>query len=88
VLEGIGYDIELGGAWMLGNDASQLSSSATAARLHLTFSENTNLDRLVVDVSRALKTQRDPEGYARKLLEQFWAGFQQSTRPRTDKNPF
>jgi predicted nucleotidyltransferase len=84
VIEGVGYDIELSGAWMLGNDASRLSSTGTANRLKLTFSDHANLDRLVVDVGRALKSQNDPEGHARKLLEQFWAGFQQGNSGELD----
>lgn len=75
VLEGVGYDIELGGAWMLGNDARKLALPATTEKLTAMLANTAQTEGLIRDMARALHTKDDPEGYAAKLLEQFKEGF-------------
>jgi predicted nucleotidyltransferase len=75
VLEGVDYDIELGGAWLLGNDARKLTLAATTEKLTSLFANTAQNDALTSDMARALPAKSDPEGHAAKLLEQFKEGF-------------
>lgn len=75
VLEGVGYDIELGGAWMLGNDARKLALPATTEKVTTMLANTAQTGSLTSAMARALRTKDDPEGYAAKLLEQFKEGF-------------
>lgn len=74
-LEAIGYDIELAGAWLLGHDASALSSPETRSQLNRLFADPSLMDRLVTDMSRALRAHENALDYSRILLEQFLKGF-------------
>lgn len=74
-LEGVGFDIELGGAWLLGNDARKLTLPATTAKLATMLANSVQTDRLIKHMARALRNKNDPEGHAAKLLEQFKEGF-------------
>ncbi|MFA7290973.1 MAG: nucleotidyl transferase AbiEii/AbiGii toxin family protein [Rhodocyclaceae bacterium] len=73
-LEAVGYDPELAGAWLLGKDVSATASMATTADLDALLNGTTR-DRLIEDMSRALKGREDAMGYAYRLLEQFTKGF-------------
>jgi predicted nucleotidyltransferase len=75
VLEGVGYDIELGGAWLLGNDARKLTLATTTEKLTSMLANSAQTDGLINDMARALLTKGDPDGHAAKLLEQFKEGF-------------
>ena len=75
VFEGVGYDIELAGAWLLGNDARKVTLAPTAEKLTTLFLNTAKTDALIRDMSRALPGKTDPGGHATKLLTQFTAGF-------------
>lgn len=75
VLEGVDYDIELGGAWLLGNDARKLTLLPTTDKLTAMLSNPARTDGLIGDMARTLLTREDPDGYAAKLLDQFKKGF-------------
>lgn len=72
-LETVGYDPELTGAWLLGNDVATMASAATIARLDALLNGETR-NRLVKDMSRAMKGRADAMEYAIRLLEQFTTG--------------
>lgn len=73
-LEAVGYDPELAGAWLLGNDAATIASTATVAGLKALLNGTTK-DRLVEDMSRGMKGRDDSLAHPRRLLEQFTKGF-------------
>ena len=73
-LEAVDYDPELTGAWLLGNDIAAMASTATAARLEALLSGATK-DRLVEDMTRAMKGRDDAMNYTYRLLAQFTKGF-------------
>jgi predicted nucleotidyltransferase len=72
-LEAVEYDPELAGAWLLGNDVATMASTATVAGLEALLSGATK-DRLIEDMSRAMKGREDAMDYAYRLLEQFTKG--------------
>ncbi|WP_374762163.1 hypothetical protein [Massilia scottii] len=74
VLDGVDYDIELGGVWLPGNDARKSSLAATTEKLTAMLADTARTDALISDMARALLTKSDPEGYAARLLGQFKAG--------------
>lgn len=71
----LGYDIELGGAWLMGNDARKLTLEATKEKLLAVFADTARTESLIRDMARTLLTKDDPESHAAKLLEQFKNGF-------------
>jgi predicted nucleotidyltransferase len=73
-LEAVEYDPELAGAWLLGNDVASMASAATVAGLETLLNSATK-DRLVEDMSRAMRGREDATAYAYRLLEQFTKGF-------------
>lgn len=73
-LEAVGYDPELAGAWLLGSDVAAMASTATVAGLEALLNGATK-DRLIEDMSRAMKGREDAMDYAYRLLEQFTKGF-------------
>ena len=73
VLEAADYDPQLAGAWLLGNDAAAMASTATVAGLE-TLLNGATKDRLVEDMSRGMKGQDDSLEHARRLLVQFTQG--------------
>lgn len=75
VFAGVGYDIELAGAWLLGNDARQVTLAPTTEKLTALFLNTPQTDALIRDMARALPGKGDPEGHATNLLEQFVEGF-------------
>jgi predicted nucleotidyltransferase len=74
-LEEVGYDIELAGAWLLGNDASAIALPTTRRRLEELFTDPKRIEGLVTDMSRAIRARDDALEYSRTLLEQFVKGF-------------
>lgn len=74
-LEAVEYDIELGGAWLLGHDARKLTLAATTEKLTAVFANTIHTDGLIRDMARALLTKADPDEHAAKLVEQFKEGF-------------
>jgi len=72
-LEAVGYDPELAGAWLLGNDAATIASTATVAGLEALLNGTTK-DRLVEDMARGMKGRDDSLEHSRRLLEQFTQG--------------
>lgn len=73
-LEAVEYDPELAGAWLLGYDAATMASTATVAGLEALLNGAAK-DRLVEDMSRAMKGREDAMDYAYRLLQQFTKGF-------------
>ncbi len=74
VLEAVEYDPELAGAWLLGKDVATVASESTVTVLEALLHGATK-DRLIEDMSRAMKGRADAMGYASRLLEQFTRGF-------------
>lgn len=73
-LEAAGYDIELAGAWLLGNDAAVMASSQTNAELSALLT-GTKSRRLVEDMARAMPGKDNALEYSQRMLEQFASGF-------------
>ena len=73
-LEAVEYDPELAGAWLLGSDVATMATGSTVAGLE-DLLNGTTRDRLVEDMSRAMKGRADAVEYAHRLLEQFTKGF-------------
>jgi predicted nucleotidyltransferase len=73
-LEAVDYDPELAGAWLLGSDVAAMVSTATAAGLE-TLLNGATRDRLIEDMSRAMRGREDAVGYASRLLSQFTKSF-------------
>ena len=73
-LEIVGYDLELAGAWLLGNDVAAMASAATLAQLEPLLNGPTRAP-LIEDMARALKGRDDAMDYAHRLLEQFTEGY-------------
>jgi predicted nucleotidyltransferase len=76
-LEAAGFDIELGGAWLLGSDVYAASSLETRSRLTALLSKTELVDGLAIDMARANRTRNDAVAYSRALLDQFLTGFNQ-----------
>lgn len=74
-LEAAGYDVELAGAWLLGVDAAVLSSPITRSQLNSLFADPSLIERLITDMSRAMRARDDALDYSRALLVQFLEGF-------------
>lgn len=72
-LEAVDYDPELAGAWLMGNDVATMASTATLTDLEPLLQGELR-DRLVEDMSRAMKGRGDALEYASRLLEQFTIG--------------
>ncbi len=72
-LEAVEYDPELAGAWLIGNDVATTASTATITGLEPVLHGELR-DRLVEDMSRAMKGRADALAYASRLLEQFTTG--------------
>ncbi len=72
-LEAVAYDPELAGAWLLGNDVAAMASPSTVTRLE-TLLNGTTRDRLVEDMSRAMRGKAEALDYADRLLTQFTIG--------------
>lgn len=72
-LEAVDYDPELAGAWLLGQDVAAMASIATVAGLEALLNGATR-DRLIEDMSRAMRGKGDAMDYASRLLEQFTKG--------------
>lgn len=82
-LEAAGYDVELAGSWLLGHDAAALTSPTTRSQLNSLLAESSLVERLITDMSRAMRTRDDALDYSRVLLEQFLEGFaHKSAMPR------
>lgn len=74
-LETVDYDVELAGAWLLGTDVTAIASVQTRNQMNALFAEQTLLERLVTDMSRAMRAREDALNYSRALLNQFLNGF-------------
>jgi predicted nucleotidyltransferase len=74
-LEAVGYDIELAGAWLLGRDASMLTSPETRRQLDAISAQPALMQRLAMDMARSLRVRSDALDYSRALLTQFLRGF-------------
>lgn len=74
VLEAVGYDPELTGAWLLGNDVAAMASKPTVTGLE-TLLNGATRGRLIEDMSRVMRGRADAMDYAYRLLEQFTKGF-------------
>ena len=75
ILETVGYDIELAGAWLLGRDAFILASPQTRHKLSTLFADANQIDRLVMDMSKAIKSKENAIEYSHTLLGLFFKGF-------------
>jgi predicted nucleotidyltransferase len=74
VLESAGYDLELAGAWLLGNDAAAMVSPQTNADLEALL-YGSKRQKLIEDMARAMLGRHDALDYSRRVLEQFTKGF-------------
>lgn len=74
VLEAVGYDTQLAGAWLLGKDASLVSSKNTKQAI-LNIIEGKNQQYLVQDMARTLTANENAIEYSAILLKQFLDGF-------------
>ena len=72
-LETAGYDIELAGAWLLGNDAAAMVSAQTNRSLRELLT-GIKRARLIEDMSRAMLGREDALEYTQRLLEHFTKG--------------
>lgn len=79
-LEAVDYDPELAGAWLLGNDVAAMASKSTVAGLDALLNGAIK-DRLIEDMSRAMKGREDAMDYASRLLEQFTKGLTACKQP-------
>ncbi len=75
VLEQVDYDVELAGAWLLGNDARRLTLPATTEKLNAMLGNTAETEKLIGDMARALQGKGNADEYAAKLLEQYKNGF-------------
>lgn len=73
-LEAAGYDIELAGAWLLGNDAAAMVSAQTNTDLQALLN-GTRRERLIEDMARAMLGRDNVLESSHRLLEQFTNGF-------------
>lgn len=73
-LETAGYDIELAGAWLLGNDAAAMVSAQTSTALRALLA-GTKRERLIEDMARSMLGRDNALEYSHRLLEQFTNGF-------------
>lgn len=73
-LEKARYDIELAGAWLLGNDAAAMVSAQTNTDLEILLN-GIKRERLIADMARAMLGRDDALEYSHRLLEQFTNGF-------------
>lgn len=74
VLSQVGYDLELAGAWLLGNDAAEITTRATKAAINTLLHETTRA-RLARDMARAMRGREDALLYSHRLLAQFSRSF-------------
>lgn len=79
IMEAVGYDIELAGAWLLGRDSAAIASPETGAILRELL-EGNKRKRLEEDMAKAMRGQDDAIEHSAKLLEQFTKGFTASRR--------
>lgn len=73
-LETVGYDIELAGAWLLGNDVAAMASAQTNTDLQALLN-GSKRERLIADMTRAMLGRDNAMEYSHRLLEQFTNGF-------------
>lgn len=73
-LEAVNYDPELAGAWLLGNDVAAMASAATISGLEALLNGATR-NRLIEDMSRAMKGRESAIDDADRLPTQFTKGF-------------
>ena len=73
-LETAGYDIELAGAWLLGNDVAAMASTQTNTDLQALLN-GSKRERLIEDMTRAMLGRDNAMEYSQRLLEQFSIGF-------------
>lgn len=73
-LEAAGYDIEMAGAWLLGNDVAAMVSARTNADLHALLN-GIRRERLIEDMARAMLGRDNAMEYSYRLLKQFSNGF-------------
>lgn len=83
-LETVNYDIELAGAWLLGKDAFALASPETRNQLTTLGADTKLIERLITDMSKAMRLQEDAIAYSRSLLELFFKGFADSPNNNND----
>ncbi|MDX8386598.1 MAG: nucleotidyl transferase AbiEii/AbiGii toxin family protein [Gallionella sp.] len=74
VLEAVGYDIELAGAWLLGNDVAAMTSSQTNNNLQALL-DGPRKKHLIEDMARAMLGKDNAMEYSHRLLDQFINGF-------------
>lgn len=72
-LETVDYDIELAGAWLLGQDAAHMVLPETLTGL-VDILNGDQRRRLLEDMARAFRGKDDPVEYATRLLDQFASG--------------
>ncbi|MDO8812121.1 MAG: nucleotidyl transferase AbiEii/AbiGii toxin family protein [Gallionella sp.] len=82
-LEAAGYDIELAGAWLLGNDVAAMASTQTNTELQALLN-GSKRERLIEDMTRAMLGRDNAMEYSHRLLEQFTNGF--TAEPDNNQN--
>ena len=79
ILQAVGFDVELAGAWLLGKDTAATASPQTRVQLQALLSDARASGRLVNDMAKALRRREDAVTYAEQLLDQFNQGFSAPT---------
>jgi len=74
VLEAVDYNPELAGAWLIGNDVAAIASESTVSEVSALLN-GVAKDRLIEDMSRAMRGRADAMDHASRLLAQFTRGF-------------
>ena len=82
-LETAGYDIELAGAWLLGNDVLAMASAQTNTDLQALLN-GSKRERLIADMTRAMLGRDNAMEYSHRLLEQFTNGL--TAKPDNNSN--
>jgi len=73
-LEAAEYNIELTGAWLLGNDASKVASQTTKEQI-LAIISGPKKRYLIQDMAKEMQALENPLDYSELLLQKFTDGF-------------
>lgn len=69
ILQAVGFDVELAGAWLMGKDTAATTSQQTRALLQALLSDAHASARLVNDMAKALRSREDAVTHAEQLLD-------------------
>jgi predicted nucleotidyltransferase len=78
LLQAVDYDVDLAGARLLGKDVRRIAAPATSAQASALLNNEPLVERLATHMSAAFQSADDAIDAARRLLDQFKAGFLQA----------